>query len=193
MAQQLLGRQSGGLGHWPGRAARAAGWSTAFCTGASSVLAHAQVEPIQVVQAAAAQQAGQMGAHRIGRLLRDERNRWRRHLVGAPVQLRLERGVAQCRRDHAGTAQQAQMAVGQLLQLGFIGVEIIGRAALRDQQAQRLFVDLRLLAEIAGLRGRMVQNAVDVLEIAPVPDPQAVAQAMHFAKAGLADSGIVFT
>ena len=71
-----------------------------------------------------------MRAHRIGRLLRDKRNRSGRHLAATPLQPGLQRRIAQRGRNHTGTAQQAQMAVGQLFQLGFIGIEIIRRAAL---------------------------------------------------------------
>ena len=77
------------------------------------------------------------------------------------------------------------MAVGELLQFGFIGVEIIRRTALCNEQAERLLVQLRLLAEIAIVCGRVCQDATNVVEITPVPDPQTIAQAMHFAKAGL--------
>lgn len=146
---------------------------------------HAEIEAIQVVQTAAAEQAGKMRAHRVSRLLRDKGSNFGGHLVGAPVQARPKRRIAQCGRNHAGTAQHAQMAVGELFQLGFAGLEVMGGTTLRNHQAERLPVKLARLTEVSAVLIDVFQQAIDVVEFTPVPDPQTIAQAMHLAKAGL--------
>ena len=166
---------------------------------------HRQVQSIEVVEveiaaaaprrSAAAHQPRQIGAHRIGGLLADKRDGRSRHAGSAPVQPDLQGRVPQRGRNHAGAAEQAQMAVGQLLQLGLIDIKVVGRAALRNQQAEGLLVELCLragrVAFVGGvIRGlRVFQDAVDVPEIAAIPDPEPIAQSMHFAKPGLGRQG----
>ena len=107
--QQLLGGQSGGLG--VGRVAQIAQQAGHGRLHRRIERAgHTEIEAVQIVktqQTTVAKQAGKMRAHRIGCLLCDERNRCGRHLVDTPVQLRLERRIAQRGRNYPCTAQQA--------------------------------------------------------------------------------------
>ena len=69
------------------------------------------------------------------------------------------------------------MAVGQGFQVVLAGAQVIRGAALRDHQRQRLFVGHHGFRT----RHRALEHRVDLGEIAAVPDPHAVANAVDFA------------
>jgi hypothetical protein len=144
---------------------------------------HRQVEAVKVVQARVAHQVAEVVAHRVGGLARHESVGARRGHARAlgRVQLRFQGRVAQLRRDHAGLGQHAQVAVGQRFQILLAGAQVVGRAALRDHQGQRFLVGGD------GVRAvhRAAQHAAQLVEIAPVPDPHAVADAIDLAVARL--------
>ncbi len=144
---------------------------------------HRQIQSVEVVQARLAQQIAEVVAHRVRGLARNKSIRRRRLDAGAEgrMQLDVQRGVAQLRRDHAGLRQHAQVAVGQRFEVGFAGAQVIGRAALRDHQRQRFLVGQHGV----GVVHAALQRGGYLVEIAAVPDPHAVADAVHFAVADL--------
>ena len=97
------------------------------------------------------------------------------------MQAHFERRVAQRGGDDAGLRQHPQVAVGQGFQVGVAGAQVVAGAALRDQQAEG-FLEGQRAARLVHLAA---QQAVDFVEVAAVPDPHAVADAVHFAVARL--------
>ncbi len=140
---------------------------------------HRQVEAVQVVQAAIAQQATQVGTHCIGCLARHEGVGGRRAHARrfGWVKLDLEGDVAHQRGDDLGLGQYPQVGIGQLFQVVVAGAQVVRGAALGDHQRQSLLVDHGSF----GRGGVVLERAVHGGEIAPVPDPHAVADAVDFA------------
>ncbi|OFA08836.1 hypothetical protein DUPY_04640 [Duganella phyllosphaerae] len=146
---------------------------------------HVQVQAVEVVHPVVAQQVGQVVADRIGGLARDKGHRRRRLQAVAlgRMQLLFQGHVAHGGRDYAVLGQDAQVGVGQLVEVVGAVAQVVAGAALRDHQAQRFLVHQR------GIGVRLFQvarhDAVEVVEGTAVPHPHAVADAIDFAIAGL--------
>ena len=147
-----------------------------------------EVQAVKVVKIAA-HQPGEVGTHRGGRFLGDERHIRLRHATGATLQLSRQGRVAQGGRDDLRRGQQTQVAVCQSFQLGFWCLKVIRRSALGDQQTQRLLVKQAHLLKVALARRIVFQNAPHLSEVPAIPSPQAVPNAMHLAKAHLGRQG----
>ena len=141
----------------------------------------AEIETIEIIEALT-QPTGKLRAYRIARFLGDKRDIGRRHAAGAPLEPDLERGILQRGVNHTGLPEQAQVAVGELLQFGFRRFQVVSRAALRNQKAQGLFVQLAQFRQVSRRRRFGGQYAVDLNEIASIPGPQAISQAVDLAK-----------
>ena len=140
-----------------------------------------QVEAVEIVELRDAEQRGEAVALRIGGLLFDEA--WRRRIdaVGRAAQLDLLGALRQFARNDSGTSQQFEMVVGEGIQRLAVGGEVIRRPAHRDDQRQRMFQCTRIFGVV--LPGRTGKCLVERREVDPVPGPQAVADAVDFAKA----------
>ncbi|MNM81345.1 hypothetical protein D3C81_933450 [compost metagenome] len=142
------------------------------------------VETVEVIQRHV-EHAGQAGARQAHALVGFQRLHGRLAQRVAEAQLGLERCVAQRSADDVGLGQQAQVAVGQLGEGFASACQVIGRTAVGDHQRNHLAQRLALFLQVGTAGGRGAQQLVDPLEVAAVPDPQAVGQAADLAVTGL--------
>ena len=142
-----------------------------------------QVIAVELVEARHVQHAEQPGADRVGGLLFHERNGRRQRGIVPEAQLDAQAVVPQFGRDRPLRRQQAQMAVGKVVQRVAVRDQVMGRAALGQQQAQHLLIDLGLFQALFGVARRLLQDLVGVLEVGAVPGPQPVAQPVDLAEA----------
>ena len=110
------------------------------------------------------------------------------HHVGAgDAQWRLQRGLRQRGLDHAAPFEQAHVGVGERTQPRFAAAEEVGRAALRDEQAQHaterqaLCRPRRRIA--AHLFRREAQRPVAGIDVGAIPGMQPVEHAVDLAEA----------
>ena len=185
LVQQVLAEQPGLPRAGPGGQAAQQGAGRALHLAVQRG-GHRQVQPVQVIGARHPQQGLQLAAHRIDGLAIGEGAGLRRIGAGLQRQRQRQRGIAQRWRDHPRLGQQAQVAVGQLAQVGLALVQVMGRPALRDHQRQGLLEGQRPGRQRRRCSaGGLQQQAVELVEIAAVPGPQAVAQAVDLTNAGL--------
>ncbi len=147
----------------------------------------AQVEAVEFVGARNAEQAGESRTHRGGRLSFDERDRRHLHALRLQRQAKRQRGIAKARVDDTRVGEQPQVGVGEVGQLGLSAAEVPGGPSLRNHQRQRLLERERL--RLQRLVGRLAvdggaERAVDLVELAAVPGPEPVADAVDFAETG---------
>ena len=126
----------------------------------------------------------QLGPQAVRGLVPDERHCCRGRQLGAKMQLGHECGVAQHRADDPGPGEEAYIPVGQGRQRGSVTVQIIGRPAVGEQQAENLPIDLALARPLSLGCSRRGQHPVRLGEIGAVPDPQGLRDADDFAKTG---------
>ncbi|MCY1292878.1 hypothetical protein D9M70_421200 [compost metagenome] len=141
-----------------------------------------QVEPVHVVAAFHAGQAGDIGAHAVDGLARDERLLRPALRRRGLVQRLRQRGVAQLGGDDAVGGQQAQVAGRQRIQVGVVAAQMVRRPALRNDQRQRTLEYLRL-ARLRRALVHFLEQPVDLAEILAVPDPQRIADPVDLAEA----------
>ena len=146
-----------------------------------------EVEAVEVVGARYAQQVRQPAAQRRAGLAFGERGHRFARRIGQALERCGQRRIPQCRRDHAGVGHHPQVAVGQIGQRAFVaGAQVVRGPALRHHQRQGLLEGRGLapaLLEGIGRRGvvGLLEQGGDLLEVAPVPGPQAVAHAVDLA------------
>ena len=140
-----------------------------------------QVVAVEGVQVFDAEQLAQGAANIVDRLAFDEGNLLAGPRLAGRMDGRLERCLAQVGGDQVVFGEQADVAVGQGVEAAGGVAEQAGRAALGDEQRQRLLEGQRAFGQLGLGVG---QQLIDRGEVPAIPGPQAIAQAIDFAVAG---------
>ena len=143
--------------------------------------ARREIEAVQLIEAAHAEQREQLRAREVHTLLAREVDHRRGAGARAQHQRRRLRRRCQVARDHAIARHAPQVAVGERRQRRGVA-QVVGRAAHRENQREHLLVILRPLGE---RRRRIREHAIDLREGAAEPGFQPVAEARHLAVARL--------
>ena len=142
---------------------------------------HGQVVAVEGVEVLDAEQFAERAANVVDRLAFDEGHLLTRPRLTGRVDGRLERRFAQVGGNQLVFGEQADVAVGQRVEAAGGVAEQAGRAALGDEQRQRLLEGQRAFGQLGLGVG---QQLIDRGEVPAIPGPQAIAQAVDFAVAG---------
>ena len=148
-----------------------------------------QVETVERVEAVEAEIIQEVDAHGVGRLALDERQALglEDDVVVPKAQVDVLHGGLELRGDDVRLDEEVQVLVDQRLQRVAVLLQIVGRTALREEEAQDLFEGERFGLErlrIGDGAAEVGEEVIHLREVRAVPGDEAVADAADLAGAG---------